>query len=49
MKKQLKIKEKEALEKAKDDYANNPTVTFEIDVNGELVVKGNPFNDESKK
>jgi len=31
---------------AKEEYADNPTVSFEMK-NGKLVVKGNPFNEET--
>ena len=31
---------------AKEEYADNPTVSFEMK-DGELVVKGNPFNEET--
>ena len=39
---------KEEEEKAKEEYANNPTIEFHM-VNGELVIKGNPFNKEEKE
>ena len=35
------------IKNAKEEYANNPTVSFEMK-NGKLVVKGNPFNKEKK-
>ena len=35
------------IKNAKEEYANNPTVSFEMK-NGKLVVKGNPFNEEKK-
>ena len=35
-------------EKAKEEYADNPTIEFHM-INGELVIKGNPFNEEEKK
>ena len=35
-------------EKAKEEYANNPTIEFHM-VNGKLVIKGNPFNEEKEK
>ena len=47
-----KVKDKvlskaEALEKAKEDYANNPTITFNME-DGKLVIKGNPFNEKEE-
>ena len=34
-------------EKAKEEYADNPTIEFHM-INGKLVVKGNPFNEEEE-
>ena len=31
----------------KEEYANNPTIEFHM-INGELVIKGNPFNEKEK-
>ena len=46
--KEVEVKNAEAnSELLKEEYANNPTVSFEMK-NGKLVVKGNPFNEEKK-
>tara|TARA_Y100000310_G_scaffold4360_1_gene5241 strand:- start:180 stop:350 length:171 start_codon:yes stop_codon:yes gene_type:complete len=42
------LSKKEALEKAKEDYANNPTITFKYK-DGEFIIKGNPFNEEEEQ
>ena len=34
-------------EEKKEKYANNPSISFEMQ-DGELVVKGNPFNEDKK-
>jgi hypothetical protein len=46
-KKKMSKKTNKEEEKAKEEYADNPTIEFHM-INGKLVVKGNPFNEEEE-